>query len=420
MSRIRVTIRMLSDDAFELKAQALNRDPRLIKAGIAALKFVGNKKYIVDGEFSATSRPSSDSKQDSQPVKKVNVRIRMKADDAYQLVAEHLNEDPRLKEAGILAVNLAKELPVAAGPVETEKPKPGKYLKWVLSLGAIGVIIAAGIYAFTLFSQVPPVAPIQPVATTVIVVPADTSTSIPASTIAPARPTATSAPATKTPTENSPTATMTETATLEPQLSCQPMQAEVVSDLLACRYGPGAAYLYRSAYSKGNKLQVLGQEKTANGVWVYVESQGVKCWVNSSSKFVELNQDLACLESYYPEKTHAPYFNTGLFPAPINVEADRSGDLVNISWYWVGNKGETTLAPGDRESTDSPRFLLELWTCQSGEIVFTALGTGTYDETETYAQVKDEAGCSEPSHGDVYLAHRDGYVGPSVIPWPQP
>jgi hypothetical protein len=52
MTRYRVFIRIPSDDAFELKAQALNNDPRLKAAGIAALKFVGDKKYLADGNFS--------------------------------------------------------------------------------------------------------------------------------------------------------------------------------------------------------------------------------------------------------------------------------------------------------------------------------------------------------------------------------
>jgi hypothetical protein len=32
--------------------------------------------------------------------------------------------------------------------------------------------------------------------------------------------------------------------------------------------------------------------------------------------------------------------------------------------------------------------------------------------------VIDEAGCSEPSHGVVYLAEKHGYEGPMEIPWP--
>ena len=58
MTRLRILIKMESADAFELKAQALNNDSRLKDAGIAALKFVGDKKYIADGEFSPEPPPS--------------------------------------------------------------------------------------------------------------------------------------------------------------------------------------------------------------------------------------------------------------------------------------------------------------------------------------------------------------------------
>jgi hypothetical protein len=89
------------------------------------------------------------------------------------------------------------------------------------------------------------------------------------------------------------------------------------------------------------------------------------------------------------------------------VEASRSGNLVFISW-----KGHDLL-PGDKPDA-SMRYLVETWTCQDGEIVFTPQGTD-----ETYAQVRDDGGCAEASHGYVYLAHVDGYIGPVTIPWPK-
>jgi hypothetical protein len=56
--------------------------------------------------------------------------------------------------------------------------------------------------------------------------------------------------------------------------------------------------------------------------------------------------------------------------------------------------------------------------------VFTPLGVGA-DLTGTDvsfvtvgAQVEDDDGCSEPSHAQVYLAHKDGYVGPVFFSWP--
>lgn len=48
MARLRLLIKLQSADAYELKAQALNRDPRFTQAGIFALKFTGDKNYVVE------------------------------------------------------------------------------------------------------------------------------------------------------------------------------------------------------------------------------------------------------------------------------------------------------------------------------------------------------------------------------------
>jgi hypothetical protein len=113
------------------------------------------------------------------------------------------------------------------------------------------------------------------------------------------------------------------------------------------------------------------------------------------------------LESVYPEKAPLVQFDHTKFPPPENVSATRTGDQVAI--HWDGYE----LALGDRESAESPIFLVEVWTCVDGKIVFTPLGAFTES-----AVVTDEAGCSEPSHGQVYIAHKDGYIGPIEIPWP--
>jgi hypothetical protein len=113
MTRLRVYIRMSSDDAFELKAQALNNDPRLKAAGVAALKFVGDKKYIVDGDFfpdlpvqeEIEASPTADTAKPDQ-YKKLHVFVRISQDDSYELKAQALNQDPRLKKAGIKGLRL--------------------------------------------------------------------------------------------------------------------------------------------------------------------------------------------------------------------------------------------------------------------------------------------------------------------------
>jgi hypothetical protein len=89
------------------------------------------------------------------------------------------------------------------------------------------------------------------------------------------------------------------------------------------------------------------------------------------------------------------------------VKALRQGDQVNIYWDFYD------VPLGERESENSPRYVLELWLCQDGKVAFAPRGAN-----EAALQVSDEAGCAEPSHGRIYLAEKHGYIGPVEIPWP--
>jgi hypothetical protein len=210
------------------------------------------------------------------------------------------------------------------------------------------------------------------------------------------------------------TTTLTPAPTATPTLTVTPTQVaslegEVQADNLSCRYGPGAVYLYAWGLSKGAKVEVIGKAETTGGLWVYIKHQDNErpCWVNS--KFVQISGDATALEQVYPEKAALILFHHDNFPPPANVDAGRTGEFVDVTW--VGYE----LALGDRESKESPLYLVEFWTCQGGQIVFTAYGS-----FEENARIKDEPGCAEPSHGQVYIAHKDGYIGPVPIFWPKP
>ncbi|MGD8402975.1 MAG: hypothetical protein PVJ21_04905 [Anaerolineales bacterium] len=410
--RLRIVVRLSNDDSYELKAQALNDDPRLKEAGISALKFVGDKQYISGGEFSP-DLPSPESEPKSTVDEKVRVTLRMPRKDAYELVTKHLNNDPDLSKAGIAGVELAKGtglVPVAQEtPAKPPKRKPrlGRFLATTAILGIVG-IIGAGVI---LFSKSPAPAP-TPTAVAQIPVsgadPTDTPTSVP--------PTETSIPPTATMTATrTKTLPPTATNTLAPTatvLSCQPPgEVVVAAENLSCRYGPGAVYLYRTGLVKDQIVDVLGKADTVYDTWVRVQTrweEPVRCWVNSSPRFVEIpgGEDVACLDPLYPEKAPLIIFNTDLFPKPSNVSASRSGNLVYIQWQGYD------LQPGDRPEA-SPPYLTETWTCQDGKIVFSPQG---WDDT--FASVRDDAGCDEASYGYVYMAHVDGYIGPVTIPWP--
>jgi hypothetical protein len=200
------------------------------------------------------------------------------------------------------------------------------------------------------------------------------------------------------------TFTPAPTVTLTPPAS---LGGAVDSDLLSCRYGPGAVYLYQYGLARGEKLEVLGKSESTGGLWLYVKSNNRErpCWVNA--RFLQVDGDASTLAQIYPEQAPLILFFHDRFPPVTNVEASRSGDSVYVQWTGY------ELALGDRESAESPQYLVEFWTCQGGEIVFTAYGA-----FEEAAVVQDEAGCAEPSYGQVFIAHKDGYIGPVPIPWP--
>jgi hypothetical protein len=116
MTRLHVFIKVSSDDAFELKAQALNDDPRLKEAGIAALKFATDKLFVAGGEFlsdlppqKTTATPSNKKPEVPLSGGRLHVFVRViNRDDSYDLKTKFLNEDPRLQEAGISDIKLVK------------------------------------------------------------------------------------------------------------------------------------------------------------------------------------------------------------------------------------------------------------------------------------------------------------------------
>jgi hypothetical protein len=66
-----------------------------------------------------------------------------------------------------------------------------------------------------------------------------------------------------------PTITFTPASTATPTLTTTPtpvasLEGEIQADLLSCRYGPGASYLYQYGFSKGATVEVLGKAETAD------------------------------------------------------------------------------------------------------------------------------------------------------------
>jgi len=186
----------------------------------------------------------------------------------------------------------------------------------------------------------------------------------------------------------------------------------VVSQHLACNHGPGQYYLYRYGLIAGIKLQVFGRD--INSGWVYVLADGYegKCWVNLSQ--IKLNGNISELKVLYPGAVKLPA--SFLWPAPQNVYTTRTSNGAQLAIYW----DEYILADGDLEGEGSPRYLLELWLCKDGALSFNPTfywSDNSPGDGKAGILVSDEPGCSEPSHGVIYLAEKHGYTGPIDIPW---
>jgi len=214
-------------------------------------------------------------------------------------------------------------------------------------------------------------------------------------------PTITPSP-TYTPTP-SPTFTETPTETLAPSPTLTPTYAILRAKVLVranCRYGPGWPYLYKYGLVAGSNFEVLG--RTDLGNWLLVQGVGDHdnaCWVKAD--LMDVKGDVMSVQPTYIPLPQSPYY-----VPPTGVAAIRHGNEVTVSWNAISFRA------GDE--TASPPYLLEAWTCQGGQLVFTPAGT-----YETMVTVVDEAGCSEPSHGRVFGVEKHGYTNWVEVPWPE-
>jgi hypothetical protein len=82
---------------------------------------------------------------------------------------------------------------------------------------------------------------------------------------------------------------------------------------------------------------------------------------------VKLNGELSSPEVVYPGKAKLPILRDWRWPAPQNVEVTGSGEEVTISWDFYDVPEE------EREGPNSPRYVLEVWLCQDGQVRFTPI-----------------------------------------------
>ncbi|MBI3174232.1 MAG: hypothetical protein HYZ25_10955 [Chloroflexi bacterium] len=228
----------------------------------------------------------------------------------------------------------------------------------------------------------PTVAPV-----TEIVAPTETFTPIPNPTL------------TEIPTAMA-TATEAPTFTPSPIPTVESLKASVSADLLSCRYGPGAEYLFLYGLRKGANIQLIG--RTNGNDWLYVAGKN-PCWVKA--EFLSIEGDDQALPVVYPGIAKLP--KSPYYPPTTVLSAVRTGNSVTVEW------SDVPLRAGDEEDESMLHYIVEVWHCEGGQYLFSPLATN--DLTITFV---DEPGCSQPSFGRIFVQEKHGFAGPTEIPWP--
>ena len=258
--------------------------------------------------------------------------------------------------------------------------------KAILLLSLLLTILACNLPGGTAPASPAPQADSSP--TGVSATEAFTATPVPNSFTSTPKPTSTATPA------------PTETETSTPLPVVESIKAKVTAGLLSCRYGPGAEYLYLYALNEGANIEIVGRTDANN--WVWVDGKN-KCWVNT--QFLAVDGDWKLLPVVYPGIAKLPV--SPYYPGPSWAKAARNGTSLEVAWEAV------PISPGKYEDENMHQYIVEVWRCEGGQIIFETLGTNFPFITIA----NDEAGCAAPSHGKVFVQEKHGYGGPVEIPW---
>ena len=109
----------------------------------------------------------------------------------------------------------------------------------------------------------------------------------------------------------------------------------------------------------------------------------------------------------YPDGVKLPV--TPYYPPTAVLDARRNPLNNEVTVRWM----EIPVSLGDYEDDSMQTYIVELWRCEGGQLLFDPLATRL-----TFVTFVDEAGCTEPSRGRVFVQEKHGYAGPAEIPWP--
>jgi hypothetical protein len=380
---LHVFVRMPLDDSYELQAQALNRDPRLLAAGIAAIRFKPQGSYIVDGEFSSTPELESA----SQPVAPTT---------------------PSAPEADVV-------------PVPKPKPRFWRLTKTLLKALVYLVVLVFAVNGLVCFlnsyfpqSNIPSLGMLSPAVTPTMLAainptdppdatatpsPTQTSTQTPLPDTATTTATQTATP-TNTPSDT-PTPSRTPTTSPSPTITSSPTEESLLATSNSqafCRYGPSTAYISYADIFVGDQVALQGRYQYGGWIWVKPVGKNASCWISGS--LLDTPFDLG--ELPVVDYQISMIFSPDVDP-PTNVTAVRNGGTVTISWDPIN------VAPADFRG-----YLLDAFVCQNGSYL------KYLDDVQTTSIViTDELNaCPVASSGTLYGVHARGFTDPVKIVWP--
>lgn len=197
-----------------------------------------------------------------------------------------------------------------------------------------------------------------------------------------------------------PTLTSTPTETPRPTATPGNLRGKIISEQIACRFGPGAMYLFKYSVFQEQVYDIVGRMEYSSWILIQTQRNPNPCWVNGDH--VEIRGDITYVDFVDPHIVLAwsPYYD-----ALTGVSAERNGNVVTVFWNAL------ELRAGD--SSEQVPYVVEAWVCQNGEFVFAPVGAYSLA-----AEVVDEPGCDQESHARVFAAEKHGYTQWIEIDWP--
>ncbi len=162
-----------------------------------------------------------------------------------------------------------------------------------------------------------------------------------------------------------------------------------------CRYGPGTAYLPAADLYEGDHGIVWNRNYSGTWLWVRFDKLHYACWVAAS--VLAIDGDVFTVLVYFP-----PLPKSTLYGPPENVQAQRNGDQVLVTWKKVWMTED-----------DFRGYMIEARICQNGFLIDVAVQTNSPSYT-----FNDSQDCNNSSSGKLYAVEKHGYTDPVNIPWP--